>query len=136
MAPMRGDRKARAMDPLGRRAMAYVRDYCPSRYATIPDPVSFFAQLGEEMRDQVSAASEALAQAPGPPDATTPEGWVQRLGQANMAGLMAEERVFSEMVLSAFPSEIDPDEDLEQSWTPLLPDVSDLNQADAEDKHL
>lgn len=136
MTPMRNDRQLRAMDPYGRRAMDYVRENCPRQYAALPDPVSFFAQLGEEMRDQVSAASETLAQAPGPPDATTPEGWLKRLGEANMAGLMAEDRVFSEMVLRAFPSEIDPDEDLERSWTPLLPDVSDLNQADAEDRHL
>ena len=131
MAPMRGDRKARAMDPLGRRALEYVRDNCPSAYATIPDPASYFAQLGEAMRDQVAAADEALATAPAPPDATTPEGWAERVGQANMAGLMTEERVFSEMVLEMFPAE--ETEDDEAGWTPLIPDSSALAQAESEE---
>lgn len=134
MAPMRSDRRLRAMDPYGRRAMDYVRENCPRQYAAIGDPVSFFSDLGERMRAQVSEAADALAQAPAPPEATTPEGWAQRVGEANVAGLMTEERVFSEMVWTAFPSEVG-DED-EEDWMPLLPDTSDLARAEAEDRHL
>ena len=115
-----------AMDPLGRRAMEHVRQHCPSRYRLIADPIGFFTDLGEQMRDQLTGAAESLATAPSPPDPTTPEGWVERLGQANRAALMAEERVFSEMVLEPFPPEEDPDE--EAGWTPLMPDFSDLDQ--------
>lgn len=122
------------MDPFGRQAMGYVREHCPTQFAAIPDPVSFFSQLGEEMRVQVASAAENLAQAPGPPDPTTPQGWARRLGEANMAALTVEERVFSEMVWTAFPPE-DLD-DQEEGWTPLLPDFSELAQAEAEDRHL
>lgn len=107
---------------------------CPRQYAAIADPLSFSSELGERMRTQVSEAADALAQAPAPPDATTPEGWVQRLGEANMAGLMTEERVFSEMVWTVFPSETA--EEDEGHWTPLLPDSSALARAEAEDRHL
>ncbi len=98
------------MDPYGCRAMDYVREHCPRQYAAIPDPVSFFTNMGEEMRAQVMAAEETLAHAPGGPDPTTPEGWGQRLGQANMATLMIEERVFSTMVYEAMPPEEDPED--------------------------
>ncbi|MGH9224618.1 MAG: hypothetical protein ACRD2W_12765 [Acidimicrobiales bacterium] len=122
-----------AMDALGRRAMEHVRQHCPSRYRQIPDPIGFFTDLGEQMRDQVTGAAESLATAPPPPDPTTPEGWVERLGKANMAALMAEERVFSEMVttvLEPFLPEEDPEE--EAGWTPLMPDFPDLDQAEEE----
>jgi len=85
--------------------MDYVREHCPRQYAAIPDPASFFSRLGDEMRTQVAQAGEALVQAPAPPVATSPEGWVRRLGEANMAEMMAEERVFSEMVWTALPPE-------------------------------
>jgi len=127
----RSDRVMRSMDPFGRRAMDYVREHCPRQYAAIPDPVSFFSRLGDEMRAQMTQAAEVLGQAPAPPEPTTPEGWAQRLGEANMAGLMAEERVFSEMVWTAFPAE---DED--DPPARLLPDFSEVAQAEAEDRHL
>lgn len=122
----------RAMDPYGRAAMDYVRENCPRQYAAIPEPVSFFTELGDRMRAQVSEAAETLASAPAPPDATTPEGWAERSGQANMAGLMTEERVFSEMVWTAFPPEEGEDE---AGWTPLMPDSSTLAQAEAEEPY-
>jgi hypothetical protein len=132
----RSDRAKRAMDPYGLRAMTYVQENCPRRYAAIPDPVSFFAQLGEEMRTAVTAAAETLANAPGPPDPTTPEGWAERHGQANMAALMAEEKVFSEMLWTVFPSETDPEEeDEETGWNPLLPDLRAIAEAETEDRH-
>jgi len=123
------------MDPYGQRAMSYVRENCPRQYAAIPDPVSFFSELGEELRAAVTAAAETMANAPGPPDPTTPEGWVERLGQANMAALMAEERVFSEMVWTAFPPETDSEEDEEAGWNPLLPDLSAIDREEPEDRH-
>jgi hypothetical protein len=78
---------------------------------------------------------EALLASPGPADPTTPEGWVERLGQTAMATLLAEERVFSEMVWTAFPSETDSEENDEAGWTPLLPDSTDLAQGESEDRH-
>ncbi len=141
MATMRtpSERALQAMDPFGRRAMDYARQHCPRQYAAIPDPVSFFTNLGEEMRAQVTAAEEALAHAPGGPDPTTPEGWRQRLGQANMARLMIEERVFSEMVYEAMPPEEDPeDEEIDQypGWHEMLEDLAEISRGASEDIHL
>ncbi len=132
----RSERAIQAMNPYGRRAMDYAREHCPGRYATIADPASYFQELGEQIRTQVSAAQQSLAQASGGPDATTPDGWISRLGQENMATLMIEERVFSTMVYEAMAPEEDP-EDLaaEAAWEPLIPDMSDLLRADAEEMH-
>lgn len=112
----------------GLRALSYVREYCPTRFATITDPVSFFSDLATQMRDQVLAieGSLSLAHKPG-------EDWVQGVGEANMTHLMAEEQVFSEMLYQAMPTEVTPGEEDDPrdetgayrggpaGWEPLLP---------------
>ena len=114
-----------AMDPYGVRAMRYARDHCPSRYATIEDPDSFFSSLGDQLRDEVLALEPTLAE-PAPAGET----WEAAIGRRNMARLMAEERVFSELYQS-MPPEPDPEDD-EEGWEPLMPDMSDIDQAEAE----
>ena len=116
-----------AMDPYGLRAMNYVREHCPARFAAIPNPVSYFYDLGEQLRSAVLAAEEAAETTSAATAPESPEAWLDRLGRANMARLMAEEAVFSEMVYSAMPPETDQDEDdleWEATWEPLLPDLS------------
>ncbi len=81
--------------------------------------------LGEHLRDEVMALEPTLA---GP--ATTAEAWPEEVGRRNMARLMAEERVFSELYQS-MPPEPDPEDD-EEGWEPLMPDMSDIDQAEAE----
>ncbi len=114
-----------AMDPYGVRAMRYVRDHCPNRYRAIEDPVSFFSSLGDQLRDEVLALEPTLAE-PAPAGET----WEEGVGRRNMARLMAEERVFSELYES-MPPESDPEDD-EEGWEPLMPDMSDIDQAEAE----
>ncbi|MEW6154211.1 MAG: TnpV protein [Actinomycetota bacterium] len=115
------------MSPYGARAMAYVRDHCPKRFAQIPDPIGFFTDLGDQLRDRV----EGLAPVTG---ATTsdPQGWLEELGRANMGRLMAEEVAFSELYQD-FPPEGTEDEDLEKDWEPLIPDMSDLWSPEVEE---
>lgn len=130
----RRERALRAMDDYGLRAMTHVREHCPDRFASIHDPVSFFSDLGRQMRDLVTEADDALASAPAPPDPSTPEGFLDRLGRAKMARLMVEERVFSDLVLSEFPPETDPDDEaLEAAWEPLLPPNEQWYREDLED---
>jgi hypothetical protein len=37
--------------PHGLRALRYVRDHCPRRFATIGDPISFFSELGNQKQE-------------------------------------------------------------------------------------
>lgn len=125
MAAMSEDSGLGNMDPYGLRAMQYVRDHCPSRYASIEDPVSFFSTLGEHLRDEVMALEPTLAAS-----STTVETWPEEVGRRTMARLMAEERIFSEFYES-MPPELDPTED--DDWEPLMPDMSDIIRAEVED---
>ena len=104
------------MDPYGVRALRYVQEHCPSRYAAIEDPVTFFSDLGDQIRDQVLALEETLG-GPTLPD----EDWMAGEGRRNMARLMAEERAFSELVYQAIPPEDLETEDPERVWEPLVP---------------
>jgi hypothetical protein len=114
-----------AMDPYGVRAMRYVRDHCPNRYRAIEDPVSFFSSLGDQLRYEVLALEPTLAE-PAP----ARETWEAGVGRRNMARLMAEEKVFSELYQS-MPPEPDPEDD-EEGWEPLMPDMSDIDRAETE----
>ena len=94
------------LGPLGARALSYVRDHWPTAFATIPDPVSFFVALAEEIGEQVLATEQALRPAPAPG-----EDWGQAVGEMRMVHLAAESQVFQEMVFERWPAE-DESEDL------------------------
>lgn len=121
------DAELGAMDNYGFRALQHVRDFCPTRFAAIPDPISFFSELGRQLRDRV----EGLTPHPG---ATTddPTEWAAELGRANMSRLMAEEVAFAEFYADFPPEETD-EEDLEEGWEPLIPDMSDLPPPEVEE---
>lgn len=116
-----------AMDPYGVRAMHYVRDHCPVSYEAITDPIGFFSALGAQLRDEVAALEPTLvATGPAP---TAHQSWDEAVGRANMARLMAEETVFSEFYQAMLPEEIAQDD---ETWEPLMPDMADIAQAEAE----
>lgn len=119
------------MDPYGERAMRHARDHCPNRYSQIPDPIGFFTELGEQIRDQVIATEETImTPVPG-------EAFTETLGRARMARLMAEDQVFSEMVYEAMPPETsetdDQPDDWYRDWSAYMTDLNSILQADDQD---
>jgi hypothetical protein len=92
------------MNHYGARARDYVRDFQPARYALIEDPQRHFAELGSEIEEQVIATRAAITRPP-----RDDSDLMTRMGDLNMALLMAEERVMAELVFSS-PPEQDPEE--------------------------
>jgi hypothetical protein len=82
------------MNRYGQQAMSHWRRWLPQRYATIPDPETFFSELGEQVANQVIETTQHLA-GDDPPD----ENYMSKLGRLNMARLQAEEIVLRELVL-------------------------------------
>jgi len=114
------------MDIYGIRALMHVRKYCPTRFFSIPDPVSFFSSLGEQLRDQVMAEEEAIM-GPVPP---ANQAWLETTGRWNMARLAAEDKVFAEMIYAEFP----PEEEQDEAPTMAdLPGLSPLSTDEDED---
>lgn len=112
-----------AMDELGHRAMTYARVNCPRRYAGLEDPEAFFHQLGEQMRLQVTELEDQLT-----PPAKPGEEWVTQAGRLQTGRYLAEQTVFSEMVLQAWPAEphleTEEDEDPAPAWINLNPPLA------------
>lgn len=122
------------LGPYGLRALSYVRDHCPGRFATIPDPIGFFTALGDQMHEEVLAVEESLRAAP-----TAGEDWAKAVGEMQMAHLMAEERVFSEMLYQAWPPEdesgdleADPEDAEYLRYLAFLQGVQEMNREIAE----
>ncbi len=79
-------------------AMAYYRDYLPTRYAELDDPAEYFRDLGEQIQDQVVDLTPQLA-GPDRPG----EGFLAKTGRLNAARARAEELVLSELLYSQKP---------------------------------
>jgi len=92
----------------GAMAQNHWKAWLPSRYAAIPDPASFFSQLGTEVSDRVAALELELLEPERPG-----EEFLTRVGRRNMARLQAEELVLREMVLLP-PEEGTPPEDSDE----------------------
>jgi hypothetical protein len=119
------------LGPLGARALIYVRDHCPTAFATIPDPVRFFVALGEEIGDQVLVTEQGLRSGPVPG-----EDWASALGEIRMTHLAAESQVFQEMVFDRWPTE-DESEDLmpdpaDPAYNRYLSQLADLRAVERE----
>jgi len=82
------------MNRYGQQAMSHWRRWLPRRFASIPEPETFFTDLGEQVESQVIETAQRLA-GDDPPG----EGYMSKLGRLNMARLQAEEIVLAEMVL-------------------------------------
>lgn len=81
-----------AMNTYGRQAQEHMRRYLPERFATIPDPSSYFRELGEQVAEQILAVERGLI-----PRAAPGESWIDTVGKAKMARMMAAEQVMAEM---------------------------------------
>ena len=82
-----------AMNTYGRQARQHMRRYLPERFATIPDPENYFRELGEQVAEQIRAVEQTLRSAASPGEA-----WIDTVGKAKMARMMATEQVMAEMV--------------------------------------
>lgn len=121
------DAELGAMDVYGVRALEHVRDFCPTQFAAIADPISFFSDLGRQLRSRV----EGMAPVRGATK-TDPTEWLEELGRANMSRLMAEEVAFAEFYAD-FPPEETEGEDLEAGWEPLIPDMGDMEPPEVQE---
>jgi hypothetical protein len=98
----------------GAMAQGHWKTWLSSRYAAIPDPVSFFSRMGAEVSDRIAALELDLLgpERPG-------EDFLTRVGRRNMARLQAEERVLRAMVLlppEAGTSPEDGSDELPPGW--------------------
>ena len=82
-----------ATNTYGRQAQEHMRRYLPERFATIPDPQNYFRELGEVVAEQILAVEQTLQ-----PPASPGEAWIDTVGKAKMARMMATEQVMAEMV--------------------------------------
>ena len=82
------------MNQYGTMAQDHWRKYLPRRYQQIPDPETYFRNLGDEVAERVDELSRAL-EGEGRPG----EGYLQRLGRLNMARLNAESQALQELAL-------------------------------------
>jgi hypothetical protein len=87
----------------GLLAWEHMARYLPERFAQIPDPATYFTQLGEQIAEEIEETQAALAGSSGPE-----EDYFATRGRMRMAQLMAEEKVLSELAFLT-PTE-DPDD--------------------------
>lgn len=102
------------MNRYGALAQRHWRTHLPARYAAIEDTASFFADLGQQVSDQI-ASVELDLRGPDEPSA----GFWTRAGTNNMARLQAEELVLHELVYlepesGASPNENEAPEDSDE----------------------
>jgi hypothetical protein len=81
------------MNQYGAQARRHWKTHLPDRYSQIPDPETFFAELGDQIAELIQATAMAIA-GPDP----TRETYLQKVGRLNMARLSAEEQVLREML--------------------------------------
>jgi hypothetical protein len=97
------------MNKYGRLAMSHWQKTDPDRYQQIPDPATFFAELGDRAEIEVQQLQDAIA-GPDRPG----ESYLEKVGRLNMARLSAEEQVLAETVLIPGPqAQEDEEEDSE-----------------------
>lgn len=110
----------------GTAAWAHMIRYLPERLASIPDPASYFCELGDQADTEVELLASAL---------TTPaavgESFATVLGRARMSRLMAEEQILAELIYptpttdpqdcarDATGAYLGHDPQMSPTWTPL-----------------
>ena len=90
------------MNRYGAQAQRHWQTHLPQRYRQIEDPENYFAELGEQISDQIEATARQIA---GPDPAN--EGYLDKVSRLNMARHSAEAQVLREMLT-------DPDHEQEQ----------------------
>ena len=86
------------MNRYGLVARRYWTTYLPSRVAALPNPVGFFADLGEEIEDMVLSMEDDLA-GPDIPG----EEYLAKVGRLRNGRKRAEEMALAELVYSQTP---------------------------------
>jgi len=81
------------MNRYGAQAQRHWQTHLPQRYRQIEDPESFFAELGDQISQQIESTARQLA---GPDPAN--ERYLDKVGRLNMARLSAEAQVIREML--------------------------------------
>ena len=82
------------MNHYGLQARNHWARHLPGRYAALPDPETFFTDLGNQAARQISDLMVDLAG-----DDQPGEGFMRKQGRLNMARLRAEEIVLPELTL-------------------------------------
>ena len=90
------------MNRYGTQAMRHWQQTDPARYQQIPDPETFFTELGEQVESEIQALADTLA-GPG-------ETYMEKVGRLNMARFNAESDILREMVLIPDPDDPEIDE--------------------------
>lgn len=106
------------MNNYGEMAREYWARAAPVRYAELPQPEVFFADLGEQILTRVDQLVPSLA-GPDLPDET----YLQKVGRLNAAKKQAEEIVLADMVW--IPPETSEDENREE-WEATQPSLDSL----------
>jgi len=92
------------MTHYGSMAQRHWARWLPRRYATIENPDSFFADLGDQASDRIAELAEQFAGDPPPG-----EEYLNRAGRLGQARRQAEEIVLHEMILLEPEPEADRD---------------------------
>jgi hypothetical protein len=127
------------MNRYGRLAQQHWAKWRPNQLSQIPDPETFFTDLGEEVETQIEALEIALAG-----DDPGGEGYLEKVGRLRTARLTAESQVLREMVLlepePGHPEAEDPqDRDLppgvigQTDWMPTVLTPDDPHYHDLDD---
>jgi len=93
------------MNRYGTQAMRHWQQTDPARYQQIPDPETFFTELGAQVESEIQALADAIA-GPDRPG----ESYLQKVGRLNMARFNAESDILREMVLIPDPDDPEIDE--------------------------
>ena len=126
------------MNRYGRLAQQHWAKWRPNQLSQIPDPETFFTDLGEEVETQIEALEIALA-------GEDPGGdYLEKVGRLRNARMTAESQVLREMVLlepePGHPDAEDPqDRDLppgvigQTDWMPMVLRPGDPGYHDLDD---
>lgn len=82
------------MNSYGTQAKAHWQRWLPTRYASLPDPESFFTELGQRVETRIGDLMMELT-GPDQPE----EGYLEKVGRLNNARARATEIVLRESVL-------------------------------------
>lgn len=97
-----------AINRYGLEARVYWKRWLPRRFAALPDPVAFFAALGDQIEQQVGDLWDQMVATDQPPAGETHEERVARLGRLKAT---AEYEVVGELV--RLPPEPEPEAEAE-----------------------
>ncbi len=128
------------MNTYGRLAQQHWAKWRPNQLRQIPDPETFFTELGQDVETQIEALEIALAG-----DDPGGEEYLEKVGRLRMARMTAESQVLREMVLlepePGHPEAEEPEETLDREpgvigqtdWMPMVLTPDHPNYHDLDD---